>query len=343
MPRGAEVLANVKGQIIGLTLARKSIRQIENELAIPKSTIADIVKRFKETGSNENMPRSGHPSILTERDKNHLSIELKRQRFTSLTDISNHLPIKASQRVLREALNERGMKLYAAAKKPQISAKNVENRKKWCRKVSEWSEERWKKIIWSDESSVELGFSSRHTKVWRMKGERYEPYCLASNRRSGRISVMFWSCFWQNELGPLVALPKGRIDSIKYCEILEEHLFPFYTTVKEVLGEEPVFMDDNCRVHESKTTKDFKETLGIQTLDWPAQSPDMTPIENLWKHWKDRIQKANPPPTTREELIEVAQQSWEELKTTNIGQTLADSMKNRIAALKISKGAPTKY
>ena len=102
-------------------------------------------------------------------------------------------------------------------------------------------------------------------------------------------------------------------------------------------------MDDNCRVHESKMTKDFKEMLGIQMLDWLAQSPDMTPIENLWKYWKDHIQKANPPPTTCEELIEVAQQSWEELKTTNIGQTLADSMKNCIVALKISKGAPTKH
>ena len=170
---GAEVSANVKGQIIGLTLARKSIHQIENELAIPKSTIAGIVKWFKETSSNENMPRSGRPSILTERDKNHLSIELKWQHFTLLMDISNHLPIKASQRVLREALNECGMKLYAAAKKPQISAKNVENRKKWCRKVSEWSEERWKMIIWSDESSVKLGFSSHHAKVWCMKSEHY--------------------------------------------------------------------------------------------------------------------------------------------------------------------------
>jgi transposase len=244
MPWGAEVSANKKGQIIGLTIAGKSIWQIENELAVPKSTIADIVKRFKETGSNENMPRSGHPPILTKRDKNHLAIELKRQRFISLTDISNQLPIKASRRVLQEAMNEHGLKLHAAAKKPQISPKNIENHKKWCHKVSEWLNERWKKIIWSDESSVKLGFSSHHTKVWCMKGEHYEPYCLAPNWWSGWISVMFWSCFWQNELGPLVTLPKGRIDSVKYCEILEEHLFPFYIAVKEFLGEEPIFMDD---------------------------------------------------------------------------------------------------
>ena len=51
--------------------------------------------------------------------------------------------------------------------------------------------------------------------------------------------MMFWSCFWKDELGPLVALSKGRIDSGKYGEILEEHVSPFYMAVQAVLGYEP--------------------------------------------------------------------------------------------------------
>ena len=154
---------------------------------------------------------------------------------------------------------------------------------------------------------------------------------------------MFWSCFWQNELGPLVAISKGSVNSIKYCEILETHLFPFYIAVQEVLGHEPWFMDDNARVHKSVETRVFKEELGIQTLGWPSQSPDMNPIENLWKLWKDRIQKVEPFPTNREELISAAQIAWEELKMTNVGQVLADSIKKRVGTVMISKGHPTKY
>ena len=150
---------------------------------------------------------------------------------------------------------------------------------------------------------------------------------------------MFWGCFWQGELGPLVALPEGKIDSVKYCNILEEHLFPFYIAVKEVLGEEPMFMEDNCRVHKSKLSKNFKEMLQIQTLNWLAQSPDMSPMENLWKFWSNHIQKINPSPTNRGDLIKAAQQSWEELQMTDISQKLADSMKNRIVALRVSKGS----
>lgn len=343
MPRGPELSVELRGQIIGMMSSNKSTRQIGLELGLPHTTVAYAIQRFKKTGSSENISRPGRPSILTKRDKNHLARMVKLNRFKPLHEITNQEPINISIDTARNALKERGINRYTAAKKPSITPKNIQERKDWCQDLAGWPEEEWEKVIWSDESSVELGMRSRKIKVWRMPGERYQVDCLAPGRRNGQISVMFWSCFWQNELGPLVAFPKEKVDSVKYCGILEEHLFPFYMMVKGILDSDPWFMDDNAPVHESAATKTFKEELGIRTLKWPSQSPDLNPIENLWKLWKDLIQKTDPFPTNREELILAAQTAWEELRTTGIGQVLADSIQNRINAVKASKGHPTKY
>ena len=196
MPRGLELSADIKGQILGMARSGKSSRQIGSELHIPYRTVAFVIKRFKAAGSTENIQRPGRPSILTERAKNHLGRISKLNRFAPLRQITNELPVNASTTTFRNALKERGTKLYMAAKKPKITPKNIQERKDWCGNVADWSEEEWRKVIWSDESSVELGLSSRKVKVWRKEGERYNPDCLAPNQRSGRISVMFWACFF---------------------------------------------------------------------------------------------------------------------------------------------------
>ena len=113
------------------------------------------------TGSNENTPRTGQPSILTNCDKTHLATIIKRNHFIPLCEVTNQLPTKVSRWTVNEALKEHGMGLHIAAKKPNVTLGNINEHCNWCKDVSKWSEEEWGKVIWSDKSSVELGFTSR--------------------------------------------------------------------------------------------------------------------------------------------------------------------------------------
>ena len=71
-----------------------------------------------------------------------------------------------------------------------------------------------------------------------------------------------------------------------------------------------VFMQDNAPCHKTNLVMDFLARNRIQTLDWPPQSPDLNPIENLWAIVKARRFKKFGIPRTRIELIEQIFEMW---------------------------------
>ena len=125
MPRGPEISTELKGIIIGMANSSKSARQIALELGKPYSTIMYVIRCFKKTQSTKNLPRSGCPSLLTKRDKNHLVRAVKANHFKPLRNITNQLPINCSIDTARNALKEYGIGSFIAAKKPKITPKNI--------------------------------------------------------------------------------------------------------------------------------------------------------------------------------------------------------------------------
>ena len=90
--------------------------------------------------------------------------------------------------------------------------------------------------------------------------------------------------------GPFVRL-HSKINATVYKEILKKHIVP---NLRTAINQPAVFMQDNALCHTVKSVKIFLSEKDVTIMEWPAQSPDMNSIENVWKLLNGRFKEKNP-------------------------------------------------
>ena len=147
---------------------------------------------------------------------------------------------------------------------------------------------------------------------------------------------MVWGCFSYYGFGPIYRIP-GIMDQFEYIKILEEIMLPY---AEEEMPLKWVFQQDNYPKHTSKQATSWFQTKRIEVMEWPAQSPDLNPIENLWGDIKNAVSEAKP--KNSQELWNVVCSSWAEIPVSRC-QKLVDSMQRRCTAVIKNNGYATKY
>ena len=100
-------------------------------------------------------------------------------------------------------------------------------------------------------------------------------------------------------------------------------------------------MQDNARPHSAAITRQFLATNIVNVLDWPANDPDLNPIEQVWNELGSRVRR-NHAINTVNDLAAVLQAEWANLLAPFI-QRYVNSMCRRITACIAQNGRHTRY
>ena len=148
---------------------------------------------------------------------------------------------------------------------------------------------------------------------------------------------MLWGCFAAGGTGALHKID-GIMRQENYVDILKQHL---KTSVRKLkLGRKWVFQMDNDPKHTSKVVAKWLKDNKVKVLEWPSQSPDLNPIENLWAELKKRVRARRP--TNLTQLHQLCQEEWAKIHPTYCGK-LVEGYPKRLTQVKQFKGNATKY
>uniref|UniRef100_A0AAZ3NX60 Tc1-like transposase DDE domain-containing protein n=1 Tax=Oncorhynchus tshawytscha TaxID=74940 RepID=A0AAZ3NX60_ONCTS len=194
-----------------------------------------------------------------------------------------------------------------------------------CQKAPQDSQTMRNKILWSGETKIELFDLNAKRHGWRKPG-------TIPTVKHGGGSILLCGCFSVAGTGRLVRI-EAKMNGAKYREILDENLPQSAQDLRLT------FQQDNNPKHTVKTIQERLQDKSLKVLEWLSQSPDLNPIEHLWRDLKIAVQQRSP--SNLIELERICREEWEKLPKYRCGK-LVVSYPRRLEAVITTKGDSTK-
>lgn len=237
-------------------------------------------------------------------------------------------------------MKKKGLKSAEKKKKPLLSTKNIKERLEFAKSHLDWTADDWERVIFSDETKINRFNSDGRTWFWSRDPNSLNDHSVQQTVKHGGGGIMLWGCMTSNGVGYACKID-NILDQHLYKDILQDDLMKtieFYDLDPSKI----IFQHDNDPKHKAKSVKEWLDNQEFEVMLWPAQSPDLNPIEHLWAHVKRKLNQFQTPAKGMLELWERIQQVWNDIDVQTC-KNLISSMPSRMEAVVKAKGKWTKY
>ncbi len=214
MAKTKELSKDVRDKIVDIHKPGMGYKTIAKQLGEKVTTVGCDYSQMEETQNNCDLPQTRAPCKISPRGVSMIMRTVRSQPRTTREDLVNDLKAAGTiftKKTIGNTLRREGLKSCSARKVPLLKKAHVQARLKFAND----SKENWVKVLWSDETKIQLFGINSTRRVWRRRNAAYDPKNTIPTVKHGGGNIMLWGCFSAKGTGQLHCI-KGKMDGAMY-------------------------------------------------------------------------------------------------------------------------------